>query len=63
MTLSILLTINAALSLIRGTGFIFAPAKLWASFKVTLDNTTTFPGQIHGAAYLATALMNQAAKS
>ena len=55
--------INAALSLIRGIGFIFAPAKLWAAFKVTLDNTTTFPVRILGAAYLATVLMNWAAKN
>ena len=39
MTLSILLIINAALALFRGIGFIFVPAKLWATFKVTLDNT------------------------
>ena len=61
MTLSILLIINAALALFRGIGFIFAPAKLWATFKVTLDNTTTFPVRILGAAYLATVLMNWAA--
>ena len=39
MTLSILLILNAVLSLFRGIGFIFTPAKLWAPFKVTIDNT------------------------
>ena len=58
MSLKILFIINAVLCLIRGVGFIFAPAKLWKSFNVNLDNSTAFPVRLLGAAYTATALMN-----
>ncbi|MBK8503163.1 MAG: hypothetical protein IPL46_13665 [Saprospiraceae bacterium] len=58
MALKILLIINTALCLFRGVGFIFAPTKLWKAFNVDLDNSTKFPAQLLGAAYIATAAIN-----
>lgn len=61
MQLDTLLIINTALCLLRGVGFIVAPAKLWKGFSIYLERGTAFPVQLLGAAYIATAAMNVAA--
>jgi hypothetical protein len=63
MQLSTLFIIYAAWCLLRGTGFIFSPVKLWKGFNVNLDKHTAFPVQILGAAFIATAIMNWTAKN
>jgi hypothetical protein len=58
MTVSLLLIIQAILCGIRGVGFIFAPEKLWMTFKIQLNGGTIIPAQILGAAYLGIVAMN-----
>ena len=62
MLFSTLIITYAVWCLLRGTGFIFSPARLWKRFNVNLDKHTVFPVQILGAAFIAAALMNWTAK-
>lgn len=58
ISLTALLIIQTVLCALRGIGFIFMPAKLWATFKIPLNPATSIPAQILGTAYIATAVMN-----
>ena len=58
MQLSTLLFIQVTWCILRGVGFILAPAKLWKTFNINLDKHTALPVQLLGAAYVAAALMN-----